>query len=94
VDPTETFLKLVNTLAELEAEHEEDPKNPNTARLRKEAVELLDSLSEWLGRLGGFPPKLSELDLGEGEDENEDGDDVIDADFGEEDDDLGVDDGD
>lgn len=73
MDPTETFIQLVQTLEEFEEEYKIDPKSEATEVARTESIGLLKALQEWLGPLEGHPPEISEIDF-ELDDEDEDED--------------------
>jgi hypothetical protein len=63
VDPTQALIDLMTALDELEAAFEDDPKSEAVELLRTEAIGHLNALSNWLGPLNGFPPKVSEIDF-------------------------------
>jgi hypothetical protein len=72
MDPTQVLIELLNALQELEDEHEDNPAGEAAELARTEAIGKLNALSEWLGPLNGFPPKISTIDLDADPDDEED----------------------
>ncbi len=76
MDPTETLIRLLSTLQQLEDAYDEDPKGEQQELFRTEAIGHLKAMTDWLGPLHGHPPAISDIDLDGDEDREEDDDDA------------------